>query len=190
VSAACHYSDPVTSVPEDRSPAIGDVDRNAAVERVQAAYTGGYLTHDEMEQQLHQVLSARTSKDLEVALAVLPAEQPGRSATIGASAGRIVRRGVWRVPRHLKVESLHGRVRLDLSRAHFEHGDVDIDLNVLHGGVKITLPRDAVVDFDAVRTEWKDTRYKPPKNSTGDGPRVRITGVMGFGRLKIRHARR
>ena len=79
--------------------------------------------------------------------------------------------------------------KINLSQAQFEHGDVDIELNVMHGGVKITLPRDAVVDFDAVHTEWKDTRYKPARNSTGNGPRVRITGVMGFGRLKIQHAR-
>jgi hypothetical protein len=85
---------------------------------------------------------------------------------------------------------MYGRVRLDLSQAQFEQGAVDLDLNVMHGGVRITLPRDAVVDFDSVHTEWKDSRYKPPRHSTGAGPRVRITGVIGFGRLKIRHARR
>ena len=80
---------------------------------------------------------------------------------------------------------LQGRLRLE-----FEDGAVDIDLNVMHGGVKITLPRNAVVDFDGVHTEWKDTRYKPARNPTGNGPRVRLTGVIGFGRLKLRHARR
>lgn len=180
----------MTSVPEERPPAIGHVDRDAAVERVQEAFTGGFLTHEEMDQRLDQVLSAKTRQDLEVAVAALPAEDPGRSVTVGASAGRIVRRGVWRVPRTLKVESMHGRARLDLSEAIFEHPDVDIVLNVVHGGVKIKVPRDAVVEFDGVHTEWKDTRYRPARNSTGDGPRIRITGVMGFGRLKIRHARR
>ncbi|WP_427892533.1 DUF1707 SHOCT-like domain-containing protein [Kribbella sp. GL6] len=175
---------------EDRSPAIGDVDRNAAVERVQAAYTGGYLTHGEMEQQLDEVLSARTRFDLELAVAALPALPAGSTSTINAASGRIVRRGGWRLPRYLKVVSMYGRVRLDLSQAQFEDGAVDIDLNVMHGGVKITLPRNAVVDFDSVHTEWKDTRYKPARNPAADGPRVRLTGVLGFGRLKIRHARR
>jgi hypothetical protein len=136
------------------------------------------------------VLSARTRLELDVAAAALPAVQPGSTSTINAAAGRIVRRGGWRVPRNLKVVSMYGRVRLDLSQAQFEDEAVDIDLNVMHGGVKITLPRDAVVDFDAVHTEWKDSRYKPARRSTGNGPRVRITGVIGFGRLKIRHARR
>jgi hypothetical protein len=179
----------VTSLPEDRSPAIGDVDRDTAVERVQAAYTGGYLTHDEMERHLHQVLAARTRQDIELVVAQLPAQDPGRTATIGASAGRIVRKGAWRVPRTLKVESMHGRVRLDLSQATFEAPEVDIVLNVMHGGVKLKLPRNARVEYDGVTTAWKDTRYRPAKNSTGAGPRIRITGVMGFGRLKITHAR-
>lgn len=187
MTAGSHYSNSVTS--EERSPAIGDVDRNAAVERVQAAYTGGYLTHDEMEQQLDQVLSARTRLDLEVAVAALPAVPAGSTSTINAASGRIVRRGSWRLPRYLKVVSMYGRVRLDLSQAQFEDGAVDIDLNVMHGGVKITLPRNAVVDFDGVHTEWKDSRYKPARNTTGNGPHVRLTGVIGFGRLKIRHAR-
>ncbi|HWD83814.1 MAG TPA: DUF1707 domain-containing protein, partial [Kribbella sp.] len=127
-------------MPDDRSPAIGDADRNAVVERVQSAYTEGYLTHEEMEQQLHQVLSARTQLELDVASAALPAVQPASTSTINAASGRIVRRGVWRVPRNLKVVSMYGRVRLDLSQAQFEQGAVDLDLNVMHGGVKLTLP--------------------------------------------------
>jgi hypothetical protein len=62
-------------------------------------------------------------------------------------------------------------------------------LNVMHGGVKLKLPPNARVEYDGVTTAWKDTRYRPAKTSTGAGPRIRITGVMGFGRLKITHAR-
>jgi hypothetical protein len=166
------------------------VDRNAAVERVQAAYTGGYLTHEEMDQRLHQVLSARTGQDLEVAVSALPAPDPGRSATITAATGRIKRVGVWQVPRKLRIDSAFGRVKLDLTRAVFEHPDLDLELNLGTGGAKIRVPRDAVVDIDGLTTGMKDSRYQPPAGSNGTGPRIRITGAVGFGKVRIRHARR
>jgi hypothetical protein len=102
-----------------------------------------------------------------------------------------LRRGVWRVPRILKVESAFGRLRLDLSRAVIEHPVVDIELQLGTGRAKIKVPRDAVVDFEGLQTGWKDSRYKPRRRSPGaDGPTIRISGAMGFGRLTIRHARR
>ena len=93
------------------------------------------------------------------------------------------------MPRFLRVESAYGRVRLDLSRAIIEHPVVDIELQLGTGGARITVPRDAVVDAEGLRTEWKDMRYKAPRRSR-PGPKIRISGTMGFGRLKIRHARR
>jgi hypothetical protein len=97
---------------------------------------------------------------------------------------------VWRVPRVLKVESALGRVRLDLSRAVIEHPVVDIELQLGTGGAKITVPRDAIVDVEDLRTVLKDSRYKPRRRSRPGGPTIRISGTVGLGRLKIRHARR
>jgi hypothetical protein len=84
--------------------------------------------------------------------------------------------------------SAFGKVRLDLSRAIIEHPVVDIELQIGTGGARITVPRDAVVDVEGLRTEWKDLRYKAPRRSRPGGPEIRISGIMGFGRLKIRHA--
>ncbi|GAA1593609.1 DUF1707 domain-containing protein [Kribbella hippodromi] len=190
MAAAWHYSEPVTSVPEDRSPAAREGDRDAAVQRVQEAYTDGLLTHEEMDERLHQVLSAKTGQDIEVALASLPVPDPGRSATIAAATGRIKRTGAWRVPRKLKVNSEFGRVRLDLSRAIWEYPELDLELNLGTGSAKIRVPRDAVVELEGLTTALKDSPYQPPSRSTGTGPRIRVTGVIGFGKVKIRHARR
>ncbi len=52
------------------------------------------------------------------------------------------------------------------------------------------MPRDAVVDVEGLSTGWKDLRYKIPRHPRPDGPTIRISGVMGYGRLKIRHALR
>ncbi|MET7513080.1 DUF1707 domain-containing protein [Streptomyces sp. NPDC005480] len=175
---------------ENPARPISEDDRNTAVQRVQEAYAEGHLSHEEMDERLQQVLTAKTHSDLGPALASLPEEDAGTSSTIGALGGRIQRRGAWRVPRILKVESAFGSVRLDLSRAVFEHPAVDIELQVGTGRARITVPRDAIVDVEGLHTGWKDLRYKAPRSSGRGGPRIRISGTMGFGRLKIRHARR
>jgi hypothetical protein len=136
------------------------------------------------------VLTAEGRGELVSVLASLPAEKPGSTSTIAAAGGRIRRGGRWRVPRILKVESAFGRVRLDLSRAVIEHPVVDIQLQLGTGSAKITVPRDAIVDIEGVHSGWKDSRYRTPRRSRPGGPTIRISGTMGFGRLKVRHARR
>lgn len=136
------------------------------------------------------MLTAKTHSELVSALASLPAEDAGTTSTIASVSGRIRRRGAWRVPRALKVESAFGRVGLDLSRAVIDHPVVDIEVQLGTGRAKITLPRDAIVDVEDLRTVWKGALYKTRRRSRPGGPRIRISGTMGLGRLKIRHARR
>ncbi|MCD9195289.1 DUF1707 SHOCT-like domain-containing protein [Streptomyces albireticuli] len=180
----------MTSLPENSPRPIGEDDRNTAVQRLQQAYAEGLLSHEELDERLHHALTAKAQGELVSALASLPAEQPDTTSTIAAAGGRIQRRGAWRVPRILKIESAFGRVRLDLSQAIIEHPVVDIELRLGSGRAKITLPHDAVVDVEGLRTEWKDLHYKVQASSRPGGPKIRISGTMGFGRLKIRHARR
>ncbi|MFF3005368.1 DUF1707 domain-containing protein [Kitasatospora sp. NPDC057940] len=180
----------MTSLPEDLSPLAGDDDRDTAVQRLQEAYSQGRISHEEMDERLHQALTARTQGALARSLASLPEPGAGAEVTIGAATGRIRRSGAWRVPRTLKVASALGRVRLDLSRAVFEHPVVDIELQLGTGGARITVPHDAVVDIEGMHAGWKEARYKPPRHPTPGGPTIRISGTTGFGRLKIRHARR
>ncbi|MGW1951056.1 DUF1707 SHOCT-like domain-containing protein, partial [Streptomyces sp. NPDC001940] len=95
---------------ENPARPISEDDRNSAVQRVQEAYAEGHISHEEMDDRLQQVLTARTHRELEPALASLPEEDAGTSSTIGALGGRITRRGAWKVPRNLKVESAFGGV--------------------------------------------------------------------------------
>jgi hypothetical protein len=110
--------------------------------------------------------------------------------TIGAATGRIRRGGAWRLPRRLKVESAFGKVRLDLSRAVFPHPVLDLELALGTGGARITVPRDAVVEAAGLTTGWKDLRYRPRPATSPTAPTIRLSGVVGFGRVKIRHSRR
>ncbi|GAA5040519.1 hypothetical protein HNP84_007571 [Thermocatellispora tengchongensis] len=169
---------------------IGDDERDTAVRRLREAYAEGHIPHEELDERLHQVLTAETRGELASALAALPEESAGATSTIAAVGGRIRRRGAWRVPRTLKVESALGRVRLDLSRAVIEHPVIDIELHLGTGSARITVPRDAIVDIEDLHTGWKDPIHKTRRRSRPGGPRIRISGSMGLGRLKIRHARR
>jgi hypothetical protein len=173
---------------EEPPSLIREDDRDMAVRRLQDAYATGLISHEEMEQRLHQALTATTRGELEVALAALP-EEENATATIGAVSGRIRRRGAWRVPRTLKVESALGKVHLDLSRAVIEHPVVDIELRLGTGGATITVPRDAVVEIEGLRAVWKDPRYKARRHSGSGGPKIRISGSMGLGRLRVRRRR-
>ncbi|MCR8578853.1 DUF1707 domain-containing protein [Streptomyces sp. Isolate_219] len=176
-------------MPKDPPSLISEDDRDRAVQRLQEAYTEGHISHREMDERLHQVLTVETHGELAAAMASLPAEKPGTTSTVAAVGGRIRRRGAWRVPRFLKVESAYGKVHLDLSRVVIEHPDVDIELHLGTGRARITVPRDAIVDIEDLAV-WKDPRHKPRRRSRPGGPRIRISGAMGYGRLKIRHARR
>ncbi|MEU5398145.1 DUF1707 domain-containing protein [Streptomyces sp. NPDC005963] len=180
----------MTALPEDRTTLIGEDDRDTAVQRLQEAYALGHVSHDDLDERLHRVLTAKTHGELVPALASLPEEDAGTTSTIAVAGGRIQRRGAWRVPRMLKVESAFGRVHLNLSRAIIEHPVIDIELQLGTGRAKITVPRDAVVDAEGLHAGWKDSRYKAPRRPRTGGPKIRISGTMGFGRLTIRHARR
>ncbi len=174
----------------DRPPLISEDDRDTAVRRLQEAYAAGHISHEDLESRLDQVLTAKTRDEFVSALGSLPEEDAGTASTIAAAAGRIQRRGVWRVPRTLKVQSAFGKVRLDLSRAVIEHPVIDIELQLGTGRATITVPRDAVVDIEGLHTGWKDSVHKPRRSSRPGGPTIKISGAMGFGRLTIRHARR
>ncbi|WP_440105175.1 DUF1707 SHOCT-like domain-containing protein [Streptosporangium sp. H16] len=173
--------------PGRRSSLISGDDRDVVVRRLQEVYAEGHLSHEELDERLHRALTAGTYGELGAALVSL-LEDVGATSTIAAAGGRIRRRGAWRVPRILKVESALARVHLDLSRAVIEHPVVDIELYLGTGGARITVPRDAIVDVEGLRSGWRGPLYRPRRRSRSGGPRIRISGTMGLGRLRIRHA--
>lgn len=177
-------------MPNDVPHRITDNDRDMAVKRLREAFADGHLSHQELDDRLQVIFTAKTHGDLGPALARLPDTNVDRAVTLAAKTGRIRRRGAWRVPRVLKVDSEYAGVNLDLSRAIIEDPVVDIELQLRFGRAKITLPDDAVVDLDDLHTVWKLPSYQPPQHVDPSGPTIRISGTMEFGRLTIRHKRR
>ncbi|MGC0422789.1 DUF1707 SHOCT-like domain-containing protein [Embleya sp. AB8] len=179
----------MTSTPDRVPQRISEADRDEAVQRLQEAFADGHLAREEMDEHLEVALTATTPGELVPVLSSLPEKDTGPAVKISVMAGRIKRRGPWRVPRVLTIESPFGRVDLDLSQAIIEYPSIDIELRLNTGRARITLPRDAVVEFEDLETVWKQPSHKPPRTARKNGPRVRITGSMQFGRLKIRYKR-
>ena len=177
----------VTSMPKDVPSQISEDDREAAVRRLQDAFAEGHISHAEMDDHLQVVLTATTHGDLVPVIASLPDTDTGRTLTLAGKSGRFRRRGAWRVPRVLKVDSEYGKVDLDLSRAIIENPVVDIELQLRFGRAKITVPGNAVVDLDDLRTVWKQPVHQIPQHLDAGGPRIRVYGTMEYGRLRIRH---
>lgn len=179
----------MSSTPPDKPTRISEGERDTAVERLQQAFAEGHLSPEEMDERLQVALTATTPGELTSALATLPDTDAGRTVVIDAVNGRIKRGGGWRVPRTLKVDSTYGKVDLDLTRAVLENPGVDIELRLQYGWARIRVPRDATVDYEGLRADWKQPVYKAPRHGGQGGPLIRIVGTMEYGRLTIKHSR-
>ena len=99
---------------------VSDRERDAVVQRVQAAFAEGRLDDTEFDERMRAALTSRTRGDLDVLLTDLPAETaaPGAApAAAGRGPGRVaialkssVRRGGrWRVPEPVHDGRLQGQ---------------------------------------------------------------------------------
>lgn len=161
-------------------------ERDAALRRLREAFAQGHLSYQEFDDRLNAVMTAHSPDDLTRAIDSLPVPFEERAVRIVAVNGRIRRRGAWQVPRSLYVESEYGSVSLDLSHAVIQTAVVDIELHLRFSRAKIVVPKDAEVDLEGLRTEWKQPRYKTPSIPPVGGPVIRISGWMEYGRLKVR----
>lgn len=170
----------MSSLPEESPSRISEADRETAVQRLKEAYAEEHISHEDMDERLGQVLTARTHGELASALVSLP-ENPDESTSSTDRRRRwgIRRRGVWRVPRFLKVESaFRQRAPGSVPGSHRTPGGRH-RAATRYRRARITVPRDAIVEIEDLHTEWKDTRYKARRSSRGDGPKIRISGTWG-----------
>jgi hypothetical protein len=178
----------MASRPKDPNTLIGDDDRDRATQLLQDGYAKGQLSHQELDQCLEQVLSAKTRGQLDVAVAGLQTQNPDDRTTIAAVNGIIWRRGRWLVPANLTVASALATVYLDLSRAIIEHPVVDLEILLGVGRARIIVPRDSIVDLEDMATGMKGMTYKPRRPSRSGGLQIRIHGAVGMRKLTVRHA--
>ena len=71
-----------------------------------------------------------------------------------------------------------------------EHPVVDIELVVPYGSILVILPAGATADINGITTEWGKLHSKVDEVGAHGSLHVRISGEVGYVRLKVRHTRR
>jgi hypothetical protein len=185
--------------PDKRNLRVSHQDRDQVAEQLRVAAGDGRLTADELDERLETALTARTYGELEVLLVDLPAA-PGAGLAPAPAAkdlvaltithGMIRRDGPWVVPRRLTVEARHGNVVIDFSAAVISQPTLDLEIEVGHGNIVLTVPPGVLVDTDGIAIGHGNITQRVRHQS--DVPvRLLVTasGRVRHGNLVIRSAR-
>ena len=179
-----------------RSPAtrVSDSERDAVLQRVQAAFAEGRLDDAEFDQRMRAALTARTQADLDVLLADLPAAQAPRApAVAGRGPGRFaialkssVRRGGrWRVPERYTTVVYKGGGWLDLRAAELSGPATTFVAVAYKSHVTILVPPGVRVEMTGFGVtqgaEDEDPGYRLP----ADAPVIHVRGIAYKGTVEI-----
>lgn len=182
-------------------------ERQATVERLCAHFARDTLTASELESRLDLAYAARTRNELVVIERDLPdlgvsdtktvptptdAEDridPARPAAeqdlLVSIWGSTERKGAWIPPRRLTALTVMGGTELDFREAQFASPEVSVRVVALMGGVDVIVPPGVRVEWAGIALMGGVTtpeRLHPP---AGDGPLVRITGLVCMGGVDI-----
>jgi hypothetical protein len=95
------------------------------------------------------------------------------------------RLGNWTTARRFQVRARRGATVIDLRSPRIATGDIELDLDIDHGLVKLLLPTDATVDQWGLR--WTGSgKVKDGEGGLARGGRhVRLTGRIASGEVRI-----
>ena len=144
----------------DRQPELraSHDDRERAAEIIRIAAGDGRLDADELDERLERALTARTTGELAVLTADLPAvpgaaaAQPKDVVEIRCMGGNAGRRGRWVVPRRMEITATGGNVKLDFTEAVITVPTLHIDATVRGGNLILVTRPGLEVDTDGVTT--------------------------------------
>jgi hypothetical protein len=148
--------------------------RERVVEALSEHFARDHLSLDELETRMARVYAATTPADVDALVADLPALALGAPVTVTPDAyaptpklkerlvaimSGIVRRGLWKIPRRLRVVAIMGGVELEIRVA---------------PGVRLE------TDGVAIMGGFED-RVHDPGIAAADAPVVRVTGIAIMG---------
>jgi uncharacterized protein DUF1707 len=176
---------------------VGDVEREAAVERLRTAAGEGRLTLDELDGRLESALVARTFADLDVLTADLPDAGPAgprpeqrESVRLAVRHGRLERRANWHIPRTVQVEAAHSCVTLDLRTAPLPVGGLRLEIDSRHSTIILLAPAAMLIESDEVSQRHAQIRDRRGRRvREWSGRQVFITGTLHHSVLKIKRPR-
>ncbi len=171
--------------------------RERVVEALSEHFARDHLSLDELETRMARVYAATTPADVDALVADLPALALGAPVTVTPDAyaptpklkerlvaimSGIVRRGLWKIPRRLRVVAIMGGVELDLRQAELPPGVTEITAFVLMGGLEIRVAPGVRLETDgvAIMGGFED-RVHDYGLAPADAPVVRVTGIAIMG---------
>jgi hypothetical protein len=171
--------------------------RERVIEALSEHFARDNLSLDELDTRMARVYSAATPQEVDALLDGLPALPQGaplpalsepnaptpklRERLVAIMSG-IVRRGLWRIPRRLRVVAIMGGVQLDLREAELPPGVTEIRAFIFMGGLDVRVPPGVRLETDgvAIMGGFEDKLFDA--GSAGpDAPIVRVTGVAIMG---------
>lgn len=170
--------------------------RERVVEALSEHFARDHLSLDDLETRMARVYSASTPAEVESLLDGLPALTVGgpvpavvepnapapkmRERLVAILSG-IVRRGLWKIPRRLRVVAIMGGVQLDLREAELPPGVTEIRAFVFMGGLDVRVPPGVRLETDGVAIMGGFEDRMDDSGAPKDAPIVRITGVAIMG---------
>ena len=182
----------------ERSPApavtlASNVERDAATQRLQAAFAEHRLTDEEFDQRVRSALTARTTTELDRLTADLPAAAPTLVATAtGRKPGRfaiamkssISRVGRWTLPRRFFSLIYKGGGLLDLRAAELTSAETTITAISYKSRTEILLPPGVRLELGGTGVSAAGDAW--PGEIPPGAPVVRVKGVAYKGSIEVR----
>lgn len=171
--------------------------RERVVEALSEHFARDNITLDDLETRMSRVYAASTPQEVDSVLEGLPALATGaplpavsephapapklRERLVAIMSG-IVRRGLWKIPRRLRVVAVMGGVQLDLREAELPPGVTEIRAFIFMGGLDVRVPPGVRLETDgvAIMGGFED-RMDESSVTSRDAPIVRITGIAIMG---------
>jgi hypothetical protein len=175
-------------------------DRDRAAEILRVAAGDGRLTAAELDERLEAALTARTTSELALLTADLPAVA-GQSAgaapqakdlvRIDALGGNARRVGGWVVPRRMEIRVVGGTVKLDLTEAVITGPALRIEAKVRGGNLILVTKPGIEIDTDGVAV--LGGKVKVQRSAASKQPailKVEVSGEVLGGTMVARRSRR
>jgi hypothetical protein len=175
---------------------VSDAEREHVVSVLQKAIGHGMLSLEEFTERTDTALAARTRGELNAVLVDLQGVRhpdgvgPMREEPVElrSNMSSLKRDGKWQVPQQMLITNRLGSTDLDFTEAVIEHAEVNIQLNVSGGSVKLLLPERASVNADDIKVMAGSVKDKNKKGGGSGGPRFVLSGFVTAGSLTIRRA--
>ncbi|TDD65302.1 hypothetical protein, partial [Actinomadura rubrisoli] len=98
--------------------------------------------------------------------------------------GSVKKLGHWTDSRAFEVRARRGMAVLDLRSSRIADGDIEVEVDLDHSMVKLLVPEDARIDHWDLRYTGRG-RVKDWTGTDGEGRRIRITGEVRHGEIRV-----